>query len=491
MRYLLGILMLGVVVLFHEFGHYLAALKNGVAVIELSFGFGPRLLSHVSKKSGIRYSWKLIPFGGSCEMLGEYDDEEDGYDEKNVEEDTATRDTGSDTAGKDEKRDAHGDDGEEPAISKDFSENRYDAPVRTGSKGCTFQQAALWRRAIIVAAGPVFNFILALLAAFIIVAATGETRAIVGSVETGSPESEAGLQAGDEIIRFDGHRVLNAEDLYLNLVLYGTSTDTVDVTVRRDGEKINLFYTPETQTRWMLGFHYADASEENGVQITQLQKDSALRDAGAQTGDVINAINGTEITDSEGLQTYLQENPLDGSAVDVTVRRGSRTYTLENVKPRESLSAVNQFSIDWTPEKQNLFGVIKYGFVELGYWISTVWKTLGGLVSGLFTINDFSGPVGIVKMVGDTYAETAQTVSVAAGLLTLLEMLCMISANLGVMNLIPFPALDGGKLLSYLIEAIRHKPVSQKVLYYVEMTGFVLLLAFSAYVTIHDIFRYI
>lgn len=462
MRYLLGILLLGVVVLFHEFGHYLAALKNGVTVIELSVGFGPRLLTHVSRKSGIRYSWKLIPFGGSCEMLGEYDEDEAGRDgdEAGEEEVKVSRDEGIDTG------------------------NEYKA-------GASFQQAALWRRAIIVAAGPVFNFILALIAAFIIVAATGETRAIVSSVQSGSPEEAAGLQAGDEIVKFDGHHVLNASDLYLNLVLYGTSTDDVNVTVRRDGKKVNLYYTPETQTRWLLGFNYGDTSDDSGVQITQLQKNSVLRDAGAESGDIITSVNGTEVSNSGDLAGYLQDHPLDSSPVNVTVRRGSRTITFENVTPRDTVQAVNQFSINWTPEKQKFTGVIKYGFVELGYWTGTVWKTLKGLATGLFTVNDFSGPIGIVKMVGDTYAETAQTVSVTAGLITLLEMLCMISANLGVMNLLPLPALDGGKLFSYLVEAIRRKPINQKVLYYVEITGFVLLMAFAVYITIHDLFRYI
>lgn len=469
MRYLLGILLLGVVILFHEFGHYLAARKNGVTVIELSVGFGPRILSHVSRKSGIRYSWKLIPFGGSCEMLGEsdYEEEEGGSGEKVSSPDVKDN------------------------SSEDNNKNREAAGRNEDQLRGSFQNAALWRRAVIVAAGPVFNFILALIAAFIIVAATGETRAIVGAVEAGSPEEAAGMQAGDEIVRFDGRHVLNAQDLYLNLVLYGTSTDNVDVTVKRDGKNINLSYTPETQTRWLLGFNYGDTSDDSGVQITQVQKGSALRDAGAETGDVITSINGVEISDSEALSDYLKENPLDGSPVSITARRGSRTITFEDVIPRKTVQAVNQFSVNWTPEKQNFAGVIKYGFVELGYWTATVWKTLKGLFSGMFTVNDFSGPVGIVKMVGDTYAETVQKVSVTAALITLLEMLCMISANLGVMNLLPLPALDGGKLFSYLVEAVRGKPMSQKVLYYVEVTGFTILMAFAVYITINDLLRYI
>jgi regulator of sigma E protease len=434
LRYVWGILLLGLTVLFHEYGHMLAARKNGVVVEEFSVGFGPRILSHKSKKSGTVYSWKAIPFGGSCAMMNEEEGE----------------------------------------------------PV-PGS----FVGAKLWQRALIVAAGPLFNFLMALMAAVVLVAFSGADQPIVTEVETGSAAEEAGLEAGDEIVSYDGRSILNSRDLYINEIIYGDPVDETEITVIRDGEKVRITYQPETVTRWMLGFYYSDTDDNSGVQITQLEKDSALKDAGLESGDVITALNGVELSNSEDLQNYLEENPLDGSAVDVTYRRGSRTYTAEDVVPKEVVQGVRNFSYNMGYERQGFFGVIKYSFVEVAYNVRLVWKTLGGLVTGIFSINDFTGPIGIVKTVGDTYQQAVEEVSFGAGLLTLMSILVMISANLGVMNLIPLPALDGGRLLLFLIEAIRKKPVSQKVQYYIDSIGLAALLMFSAYVTIHDILRII
>ncbi len=435
MRYLWGILILGITILFHEFGHMVTARKNGVFVEEFSVGFGPRILSHKSRKSGTVYSWKIIPFGGSCAMRGETEEDE-------------------------------------------HAEGSF-----TGAK--------LWQKALIVAAGPLFNFLLALIAAFILAAALGQDPAVVAKVEAGSPAEAAGLEEGDEIIRFDGRTILNSRDLQINLMIYGVPTDNVRMTVRRNGEKVQISYVPETTTRWMLGFYYDDTETKNGVLVTTLEKDSALKDAGLENGDVITALNGDEIRSTEDLQSWLSENPLDGSPVDVTYRRGSRTKTAEHVVPRKEVRASGDFSFTGNYVKQNAAGVVKTACTETAYNIGLVWKTLGGLVSGIFSINDFSGPVGIVKTVGDTYQEAAQHISFAAALLTLVSILCMISANLGIMNLIPLPALDGGKLLIYLIEAVTGKHISMEVQYRTDVVGLGLLLVFSMYITIHDILRII
>jgi regulator of sigma E protease len=132
---------------------------------------------------------------------------------------------------------------------------------------------------------------------------------------------------------------------------------------------------------------------------------------------------------------------------------------------------------------------LKYSAGEVLFWLRVTVKTIGGMFSGTFSINDMSGPVGIVKTVGDAYGTVAAQVDVFSAILTLLGIMTMISANLGFMNLIPLPALDGGRLLLMIIEAIRRKPGNRELEANINFYGLMLLLAFMVYVTVHDILR--
>ena len=142
------------IVLFHEFGHFLLAKKNGITVVEFSLGMGPRLLSF--DKGGTKYSWKLLPFGGSCMMLGE---------------DEGTMEPGA------------------------------------------FAAASVWARISVIAAGPVFNFILAFIGAFIIICFVGVDKPVIGTVNAGTPAAEAGLQAGDEIVKINDKNIHIFKDI--------------------------------------------------------------------------------------------------------------------------------------------------------------------------------------------------------------------------------------------------------------------------------------
>ena len=163
---ILALVVLSVIVLFHEFGHFLLARLNGITVVEFSLGFGPRLLSHVSKKSGTRYSWKLFPFGGSCAMLGEFGDEEGENDPED-------------------------------------------------GSGVSFFSRSPAARMSVVAAGPVFNFILAFVFAMVIVSWSGYDPARIQEVTPGQAADAAGLKAGDVITKIGGRRVMIARDVVL------------------------------------------------------------------------------------------------------------------------------------------------------------------------------------------------------------------------------------------------------------------------------------
>lgn len=427
MKYLVAFLILSAVILFHEFGHFLLAKKCGVTVLEFALGMGPILFSF--ERNGTVYALKALPFGGSCAMQGE-DSEED-------------------------------------------------------LKG-SFSSAPLLSRFLIISAGPVFNFILAFLASVLVIALSGYDPAVISSVKEGSPAEAAGLQEGDRVLRYEGNGLANARELYMDIMMDGVPLDQIDMTVERDGQKIRIHYAPETTSRYMLGFSYTDAGGQ--VVITQLTKGGALRKAGAAVNDAIVSVNGQAVSSQDELQTYLSEHPLDGSPVDLVLMRGNREIVLNGVVPEKNETAQTGFGFSLYREKQSFFGALRCGVGEVGYWIHVTLKSLVSIFTGVFTINDMSGPVGVVRAVGEVYEEVAAEGAMML-FLSMMDMLIMISANLGVMNLLPLPALDGGRLLFLVFEAVRRKPVNREMEGRVHLTGLILLLAFSVYITVHDVLK--
>ncbi len=337
MSIVLALLIFSALVIVHELGHFLLAKYNGIAVTEFSVGMGPRLLSH--EWGGTRYSLKLLPFGGSCMMVGE-----------------------------DEESDEEG----------------------------AFGTKSVWARIAVVAAGPVFNFLLAFVLSVILVANLGYDDTVV-SVSEGYPAAEAGMQDGDEILRIGGSRVhLYREISLFNSLHQGTATE---VTYRRDGQTYTVYLEP--------------------------------------------------MQDESGFYRYG------------FVKESART-------------------------KGNVLQVTEYSVYELRYWLKLTVESLSMLVHGSVGLEDVSGPVGIVSAIGETYeANRADGWYYVA--LSMIMMSIMLSVNLGVMNLLPIPALDGGRLVFLLIEAIRGRPVPPEKENMVHYLGFVLLMGLMVVILFNDI----
>lgn len=430
-RIIIAILILGLVILFHELGHFFLAKLNHIVVLEFALGMGPKILSF--RRGETTYAWRLLPFGGSCSMLGEDDPE---------------------------------------------------AADSTGS----FSGAPLWRRALVVAAGPCFNFIMALICSMILIGAAGADPAVVMEVEKGSPAYEAGLREGDLILNYEGNGIANASELYIDLILSDIPIDEISLTVLRDGKKQRISYEPETESSYKLGFYYQDAQDHLGVQITRLTEGSTLRKAGFLAGDIITGLNGIGIHDTEEMLAYLEANPLDGSPVTVSYIRDGKTLTAPDLIPQNEKQAYLGFSFNLAREKQNFTGWLKYSFAEVRYWIHVVIKSLASLFNGTFSIREVSGPVGIVNTIGEAYEE-ARPMGIEVTILTLVNIIILLSSNLGVMNLLPFPALDGGRLLMMLVEVIRRRPADPEIEAKINLTGLMILMAFMIYVTVHDIWK--
>lgn len=414
------------IIVFHELGHFLLAKRNGIAVTEFSLGMGPRLLSKVIGET--RYSLKLFPIGGSCMMVGEDDDDD--------------------------------------------------------SQG-SFNRASVWARISVVAAGPIFNFILAFIFAMIITSVIGYDPSTVLQVEEGSPAQKAGLQEGDVITEFQGRHISIGRDLELYMTLHGLQDENVTLTYERDGEEHEISYTADSQTSYLLGFYYNITEGE--PEVTQVMLDGSMMEAGVQAGDIIREINGVKISTGQDIQDYIAANPLDGSEITLGIERNGDIRQI-SVTPKMTKQVDAGFVYNLYREKTNFPGVIKYSAVEVRYWITSTIESLVMLVKGQFTVNDLSGPVGIINVIGDSYEE-AKTEGTVMVWMQMLYWAILLSANLGVMNLLPIPALDGGRLIFLIIEAIRRKKINPNVEGMIHFAGFVLLMVLMVFVMFNDIRR--
>lgn len=353
--YLAAVVVLGGIILFHEFGHYLLARLNGVAVVEFSVGFGPRILSWVSKKTGIRYSLKLLPLGGSCAMLGEFGEDEDEKEEI-------------------------------PDV-----------------KGVSFFDRGPLAKMAVIAAGPVFNFILAFVFSLVILSWAGIDPAVIAGTSDGMPAEAAGLREGDVITKLDGRTIHLSREISMYLMSAGQ--DPVNVEYRRYDEASSVWTTEHTVIR------------------------PEFRDGRYYLGVVL---------------------------------RGYRDAAKSPLQ------------------------LLQYSAYEVRYWILTVLDSLKMIVGGKVTTNDIAGPVRIVTIIDQTVEENTQYGFVTV-VMNLLNLMVMFSANLGVMNLLPFPALDGGRLMFLLWELVTGHPVSQRIEGAVNMTGMALLMTFMVFVVWNDL----
>ena len=339
MSYILALIIFSAIVIFHELGHFLLAKWNGIEVIEFSLGMGPRLLSHVWGDT--RYSLKLLPIGGSCQMVGE-----------------------------EEASDSEG----------------------------AFGNKSVWARIAVVAAGPVFNFILAWVLALIIVGSVGYDNTMVDIIPD-SAAAEAGMEDGDQIISINGSRTW----LYREVSLYSSlhQGQTATVVFERNGEKQTVVLTPK----------------------------------------------------QSGTGAYLY-------GFSRTVQR----------------------------EKGGALETVGYSCAEIRYWLKATVESLKMLIGGQVGLEEMSGPVGIVSTIGDTYKES-RVDGWYYVTMNMIMIAILLSVNLGVMNLLPIPALDGGRLVFLILEAIRGKAIPQEKESMVHFTGFVLLMGLMAVILFSDLHK--
>ena len=428
MKIVIALLIFSAVILFHELGHFLLAKANHIVVTEFSLGMGPRLFSF--QKGETRYSLKALPLGGSCAMLGE--------------------DTEDDQPG-------------------------------------SFLSASVLGRISVVAAGPVFNFILSFVLGLILVGLMGTDPAVVTDVSEGSSAQEAGLKAGDIITEYQGYHVDLAKDLYAYSYLNPLAADeTIHMKLLRDGEKLEVAFRPDTRSRYLLGFN---RSSVDSVTVESLIEGYPLEDAGVKAGDVITGINGVKIENGDDYEAYVSEHPLTDEPITITYERDGLEYEAEIV-PAVYEYQVSGFSYNLGYEKVSGAGILKGAFLEVKYMIRSTILSLKELFTGGIGVKELSGPVGVVDAIGSTFEESRKE----GGLILFVNMIniaLLISANLGVMNLLPIPALDGGRLIFLLVELVRRKPGNRELEGSIHFAGLLLLLLLMVFIMYNDILKII
>lgn len=375
MTIILFILIFGVIVLSHEFGHFIVAKKNGIHVVEFAIGMGPTLL-HIDR-GGTKYSIKLLPFGGACMFEGE-----EGFSGKE-EEDT--------------DRQKHG------GVYREAGREAEGAFLLAKDQGGSFLEASVWTRIATIFAGPFVNLMMGFLIALILVAYRGTDLPVIQMVSEDSAAEEAGLMAGDVITQMNGEKIHVYREVRLNSML---NSDGKDFTISylRDKKEYSVVLTPrysEEDDRYYIGLM--------------------------------------------GVGEYM---PCKG------------------------------------------FSIIKYGFYESEYVLKNTIKSLQMLVTGKLGKDDVSGPVGVASYVGETY-ESVKEYGFLTVLMTMLELVVILSINLGIMNLLPLPALDGGRLVFMFFEVIRGKPVPPEKEGLVHMAGLILFFLLMIFVMYNDIMRLI
>jgi regulator of sigma E protease len=435
------IVLIGVMVVVHEFGHFAVAKLCGVRVESFSVGFGPRLFG--IKRGDTDYKICLLPLGGYVKMTGE----------------TPDQITGSDTSG------------QRP-------------PEDPGS----FAAHPRWQRMLIGVAGPVANFILAFLLMVFYYNWINEvpkyevTSSTVEWIVPGSPAAQAGMQPGDVIRHFD--TVDNPDWMQVGTRASMNLNQTVPVTVDRSGKQIPLSLHIPTLAKGQ-DFEFSDAGilpqfMPGPIGVDDVQPGTPADKAGLRPGDQIESVDGHSFHTVSTLLAYMQSGQGKPLALGV-IRKGAHITVQANPAKLDSGYKLG-FQAVGTPLRRDPlpFGkavIQSKNFCKDNSFL--IVEVLGRLFTRKVAVSQLSGPVGIARMAGQA-AETQ-------GWLPKFGLGSAISINLGILNLMPFPILDGGLILLLLIESVLRHDISVNVKERIYQAAFVVLVVFFAFIIFNDV----
>ncbi|MDL2269547.1 RIP metalloprotease RseP [Desulfosarcina sp. OttesenSCG-928-A07] len=442
------VIVLGILIFIHELGHFWVARRFGVGIEKFSLGFGPRIWG---KTVGITdYRISAIPLGGYVKMVGD-----------------------------------------EP-----------DAQLEPEMLPLSFTHKHIFKKMLIVAAGPVFNLLLAVFIFFCFFCLVGvyDLRPVVRHVEKESPAAEAGLHPGDEITAINGKSVKSWTDISRSIA---SAQDTpVSVSIRRGSTAGDIILTPQAKVGKNI-FGDEEIKYDTGVtpylpmpaQVGTVAEGSPAQAAGLQKDDLILSINDHPVDRLEDLHRLVSQS--NGALLSITIRRHGeiqvlqvtpvlekdtnllgepiQVYRIGIAAPRISIS-----ESDWIRVRRGPIDSLWEGFRKTGEIVHLTLVSVAKLITGKLSPQTLGGPLMIAEQAG----KQAQS-----GIGQLVEFIALISISLGILNLLPIPVLDGGHLLFFAIEAVIGRPVNLRFREKAQQAGLFILLLLMVFVFYIDIAR--
>ena len=418
---------LGVLIFVHELGHFVVARRLGVRVLTFSLGFGPKILKVT--RDGTEYCVSAIPLGGYVKMAGE-----------------------------------------------SLGESR------TGG-GDEFMSKTKWERFLILVAGPAMNLILAVLVMWGVLFQGAEVPAyeqeppVVGRVVDDSPAAAAGIRVGERVVSVAGRAVETWDELFVAVM--PRAEREIPVVVRdAAGRERTLDMVPASRTQFEMGD--LGIGPTMRPQIISVTPGGPAERAGVEVGDVIVAIDGEEIAGNDLVDRI---GASAGTALTLTVRRDGQRTDLSVAPEQQGDRAL--IGVGFSPYELR---VMEPGFfeafamsLERNYeWSGLIFQTLVGLVTAETSPRQLVGPVGIAQLSGG---------AAQVGWVALFSLMAMISLNLGILNLLPIPILDGGHIFIMAMEGVSRRDFSMRVKERMLMAGFVVLMMLMVTVIYNDLTR--
>jgi regulator of sigma E protease len=420
------VFVLGVLIFVHELGHFLMARRIGVRVLTFSLGFGPRLIGF--RRGDTEYCISAVPLGGYVKMAGE---------------------TPEDT--------------------------------RTGASD-EFLSKTKWQRFQVLVMGPVMNLALAVIVMALVlyqgaqVALYEERPTVVASFLPDSPAKQAGLQIGDHIVGIDGETTDTWQKL--QLVVLGKANRRVMLTVERDGKTIDIPVQVTARGKFEVG----DLGILPVIRpvVNDLERDSPGQQSGLQPGDIILAADGERFVTNPRLVEIIRAHPNTPIALEIQ-RNGEKKTISVTPRPVDGAAKIGaHLTVESRMVNPGIVEAFKLSLQQNWEWTTLILKTLGGLLTRNTSVKQLMGPVAIADLSG-TAAEQ--------GWLPLFSLMAMISLNLGLLNLMPIPVLDGGHIAILAMEGVSRRDFSMKVKEKMLLAGFVLLLMLMVTVIYNDLTR--
>ncbi len=333
----------------------------------------------------------------------------------------------------------------------------------------SFSKASIPKRIAIVIAGATVNIIFAIIIYFTLSATSGTyVSNEIEEILEGYASQAVGLQAGDKIIEGNGRKINSKKDL--NNIVEKSQGQEIKIKIERENEIKEYNIKPTEQKAKSTGIYL-----DEKCKIAAVEKGSSSEKQGIKANDVIVKVNGVDTNGDRNIaiQEISKENA--NSTITLVLKRGKQEITIE-LEP--DIISSYYLGITLKPAKDTFINRCINGGMETQEFLLSIIQNLKELFTGNVGVDQMMGPVGISEVVAKTN-----------GIREFFEMLALISLSLGVTNLLPIPALDGGKILILLIEAIRRKPLQQQTEINIQLAGFAILIAISLYVTYNDILR--